>query len=60
MPDGKFIGICIIITGIIVAVAIVLKPAPNPEFGRYQFQASSPPGVVWRMDTATGKIETNP
>lgn len=36
------------------------NPSPRTKgvegIGRYQFQPSNPPGVIWVIDTVTGKV----
>lgn len=59
MDSKKFLGICILISSIIVSVAILYHAgATKTEIGRYQFHPSNPPGVIWKMDTITGNITT--
>ena len=70
MNDSKYLGICIVISSLILAVAIVFHarscpaiaqsepPVSESQIGRYQFQPSNPPGVIWIIDTTTGKVTT--
>ena len=57
MKDTKFLGICILISAIIVTMGLVYHAQQKSEIGRYQFQSSSPPGVIWTIDTVTGKVK---
>lgn len=57
MSDIKFLGCCVVVAALLVASAIVCA-APRRASGRYQFHVSTPPGVIWTMDTATGEITT--
>ena len=36
----------------------LLAAHPGPEIGRYQFQPSTPPGVIWVIDTTTGNVNS--
>ena len=63
MDNSKFLGICIVVAACIVAGALCFhgaKTSPRTEeetgIGRYQFQPSNPPGVIWTIDTVTGKV----
>ena len=70
MNDSKFLGICIVVSAVILAAAIlwhahrppmIMQPGKNQavsQIGRYQFQPSNPPGVIWILDTTTGKVKT--
>jgi hypothetical protein len=56
---NKFTGICMLISALIIATAIVLRGgggAAQSQVGRYQFHPSTPPGVIWILDTTTGKV----
>jgi hypothetical protein len=57
MSDSKFLGVCILAAAVIVSAAI-LYSGNAQQNGRYQFHPSSPPGVIWVMDTVTGEIKT--
>ncbi len=63
MDSNKFLGVCIVLVACIVAGALSYhanKTSPRTEeetgIGRYQFQPSNPPGVIWIIDTVTGEI----
>jgi hypothetical protein len=61
MQNSKFVGACLLISSLILSVAIVYHakastPTSN-DIGRYQFHASNPPGVIWVIDTTTGKVK---
>jgi hypothetical protein len=56
MDNLKFLGICILLASVILSAAIVWHGKSG--VGRYQFQASTPPGVIWKLDTATGEVTT--
>jgi hypothetical protein len=66
MNGNKFLGICIVLSSILVSAAILYHASTlkstltsdKPEIGRYQFHPSNPPGVIWKMDTVTGNITT--
>ncbi len=57
-----FLGVCLLISSANIAGAIIfaLKPIPESINGRYQFQPSNPPGVIWILDTQTGEVKTQP
>ena len=61
MQNSKFVGACLLISSLILSVAIVYHAiASTPtssDIGRYQFQASNPPGVLWVIDTTTGETK---
>jgi hypothetical protein len=51
--------VCVLIASIVLAAAIVYHASrTNSQIGRYQFQPSSPPGVIWVIDTITGEVKT--
>ena len=69
MNESKFLGICIVVSSVILAGAIAFHAKKDPvatkqsksksaesQIGRYQFQPSNPPGVIWIIDTTTGKV----
>lgn len=65
MTGDRFLGVCILAASAILggsiayhATAIAPPPASEPQVGRYQFQPSNPPGVIWVIDTTTGKVTT--
>lgn len=63
MQNGRFLGICILISSAMLTTAVVHHAktsavAPAATIGRYQFHASSPPGVLWIIDTTTGEVKT--
>jgi hypothetical protein len=70
MSDSKYLGICIVVSSAILAGAIVFHarrypavakselPASESQIGRYQFEPSNPPGVIWVIDTTTGLVKT--
>jgi hypothetical protein len=37
---------------------VPLSNNSQPGIGRFQFHPSNPPGVLWKIDTVTGKITT--
>ena len=51
----KVFGACIVIAAVILAAAIFY----HARTGRYQFQPSNPPGVIWTLDTVTGDVKTS-
>ena len=57
MSDLKFLGVCLVIAGVVLGVAIVYHGRGDPV-GRYQFQPSNPPGIIWVIDTTTGEVKT--
>ena len=60
MKESAILGTCILISALIVSGAILYAVALRPvsDVGRYQFQASSPPGILYVMDATTGTINT--
>lgn len=59
MDSSRFLGICIVVAACIVAGALCHHGTRTEEesgIGRYQFQPSNPPGVIWTIDTVTGKV----
>jgi hypothetical protein len=60
MAGDRFLGVCIVIASVVVggAIAYHARAATTAasEVGRYQFQPSNPPGVIWVIDTTTGKV----
>jgi hypothetical protein len=58
MQDSKFVGVCLLLSSLILSAAIVYHAKASTANGRYQFQASSPPGVIWILDTTTGQFKT--
>ncbi len=63
MDSNKFLGVCIALAACIVTGAPCYhanKTSPRTEeetgIGRYQFQPSNPPEVIWIIDTVTGEI----
>jgi hypothetical protein len=63
MSGDRFLGVCILVASIILGGSIAFHatataPADQtePQVGRYQFQPSNPPGVIWVIDTTTGKV----
>lgn len=62
MQNGRFVGICVLISSTMITAAVVYHAktsavAPAAPIGRYQFHASSPPGVLWIIDTTTGEVK---
>ena len=58
MKSDKFLGICTVIAAVIVAVALIYHAQKISTIGRYQFQPSNPPGVIWTIDTVTGEVKS--
>ena len=60
MSDLKFLGVCLVLAAIVVGVAIVYhgRGGLAAPVGRYQFQSSNPPGIIWVIDTTTGEVKT--
>ena len=58
MKSDKFLGICTVIAAVIVAVALIYHAQKISKIGRYQFQPSNPPGVIWTIDTVTGEVKS--
>ena len=52
MQSSKFVGVCLLLSSLILSAAIVY----HAKTGRYQFHASTPPGMIWTIDTSTGGI----
>ena len=59
MQNNNFLGICILISIIILSSAIFYHAKQTKDIGRFQFQPSDPPGVIWVIDTTTGEVKTN-
>jgi len=61
MDNSKFLGICILVSAVIVSMGLIYHAQKTSSVqsgvGRYQFHPSNPPGVIWIIDTVTGKIE---
>jgi hypothetical protein len=53
MQSSKFVGVCLLLSSLILSAAIVY----HAKTGRYQFHPSTPPGVIWTMDTSTGEVK---
>jgi len=55
-----FVGVCLLISAVVLGWAIVYhgRGSPAAPVGRYQFQPSNPPGVIWVIDTTTGEVKT--
>jgi hypothetical protein len=58
MQNSKFLGVCVLISSLIVAAAIVYHAKPATTIGRYQFHPHQTPGVFWVLDTTTGEVLT--
>jgi len=62
MQNSKCLSICLLIASVILSAAVVFHAkasapiSPIAPTGRYQFHPSSPPGVLWIIDTTTGEI----
>jgi hypothetical protein len=54
MNNYNILGRHILIGSIIIAAALIV----HSFTGRYQFQPSNPPGVIWVIDTWTGEVKT--
>ena len=58
MNHAKFLGVCVLIAATLLSAAIVFHAyRMGPQVGRYQFHPSSPPGVIWVIDTTTGEVK---
>jgi len=55
MNHPRFLGVCILLAAALVSGAILYHARTQ---GRYQFHPSSPPGVIWVIDTTTGEVKT--
>jgi hypothetical protein len=65
MSDSKFSGICMLLAAVILGGAIIYharttahQTEEKPQIGRYQFHPSTPPGVLWILDTTTGEVKS--
>ncbi|MGE5191180.1 MAG: hypothetical protein ACM3U2_01680, partial [Deltaproteobacteria bacterium] len=59
MQSSKFLGVSILISAVVLSTAVVVHgklAAPASAIGRYQFHPSTPPGVLWVIDTTTGEV----
>lgn len=52
MDNQRFLGLCFLISAVLLAGALYL----HARSGRYQLQQSTPPGVVYILDTWTGEV----
>lgn len=62
MQNSKFVGVCLLISSLILSAAIAYHAkvsTANGTIGRYQFHPSSPPGVILVIDTTTGQVKTS-
>ena len=60
MQNSKFVGVCLVLSSFILSAAILLHAraaVPPNANGRYQFHPSTPPGVIWVIDTTTGEVK---
>jgi len=61
MTNVKFLGICIVLAAVIISAGLIYHAQKttnvSSEIGRYQFQPSNPPGVIWTIDTVTGEVK---
>jgi hypothetical protein len=61
MNNSKFLGICILISAVIVSMGLIYHAQKTSSVesgvGRYQFHQSNPPGVIRIIDTVTGEVE---
>lgn len=62
MQNGRFLGICLLISSAMITAAVVYHAKASAvvqtaPIGRYQFHPSSPPGVLWIIDTTTGEVK---
>jgi hypothetical protein len=63
MDSTRFLALCILVSAILLSGSIVWHAkitANAPQIGRYQFHPSTPPGVIWTMDTTTGEVTAKP
>ena len=62
MQNSKFVGVCLLLASLILSAAIVYhakaSTATSTGIGRYQFHPSTPPGVIWILDTTTGQVKS--
>jgi hypothetical protein len=63
MQNSKFVGVCLLISSLILSAAIIYHTRASTQTtptasGRYQFQSSNPPGVIWVIDTTAGEVKT--
>ncbi len=60
MDGKKFLGVCILLAAIILAVAVVwhakATAKATSQVGRYQFLMHEDPAVMWIIDTTTGEV----
>ncbi len=55
MQDSKFVGVCLLLSSLILAAAIIYHGKQATDNGRYQFQPASGDSF-WIMDTANGQV----
>ncbi len=58
MQNSKFVGVCLLLSSLILSAAIVYHAKAPTANGRYQFQPSNPPGVIWFIYKTTGQNTT--
>jgi len=65
MQNNKFLGLCVLVSAIILSAAVVYHAnagrhpsIPQSSIGRYQFQPSTPPTMIRILDTTTGEVKT--
>jgi hypothetical protein len=61
--DSRILGVCILLASVILSAAVLWDAQltaehAGPEIGRYQFQPSTSPGVIWVVDTTTGNVNS--
>jgi hypothetical protein len=63
MRESWFGGICTLLAAIVIGGAVIYHgygrtTVHESQIGRYQFHPSTPPGVLWILDTTTGEVKS--
>jgi hypothetical protein len=58
MQDSKFVGVCLLISSLIMSAAIVYHANSSRAIGRYQFRYFHNPNIIWVIDTTTGEVNS--
>jgi hypothetical protein len=58
MEKERFLGVCILVAAVILAIALVYHAQQASAVGRFQVHFSDPPGIIYTIDTVTGNVES--
>lgn len=56
MQNSRFVGVCVLISSLVVAAAIVYHAKVATTIGRYQFHPDHTGTLFWILDTTTGEV----